>query len=176
MYHVSAQGIDERMINVHYYYVKGIEQDTDDEMSFSYTTESNRNSSAEDDSLNSDISPQEENESIDHLKANKAAGLDGIIPEVFKHSCDKIAPFLVHLFNKVFASGEYPEAWTKAVIYPLHKKGSIMSRTTFAANFIVTLLTNDYQDGLKTVTYLERSKQVFARTTLPLIISLHYFL
>ena len=161
-----------------------MEQDTDDEISSSYTTESNRNSCAEDDSLNSDISPQEVTESIDHLKANKAAGLDGIIPEVFKHSCDKIVPFLVHLFNKVFASGEYPEAWTEAVIYPPHKKAVFMSRTTigaslcltFAANFIVTLLTNDYQHGLKTMTYLERSKQVFARTTLPLIISLHYFL
>ena len=43
----------------------------------------------------------------------------------FSNSCDKIVPFLVHLFNKVFASGEYPEAWTEAVIYPLHKKGSI---------------------------------------------------
>ena len=99
-------------------------KDTDDEMSSSYTTESDRNSCAEDDSLNSDISPQEVTKSIDHLKANKAAGLDGIIPEVFKHSCDKTVSFLVYLFNKVFASGEYPEAWTEAVIYPLHK-GSI---------------------------------------------------
>ena len=53
--------------------VKGMEQDTDDEMSSSYTTESNRNSYAENDSLNSDISPQEVTESTDHLKANKAA-------------------------------------------------------------------------------------------------------
>ena len=164
--------------------VEGLEQDTDDEMSSSYTTESKRYSYAEDDSLNSDISPQEVTESIDHLKANKAAGLDGIIPEVFKHSCDKIIPFLVHLFNTAFASGEYPETWTEAVIYPLHKKGSIhepdnyrgISLLTRAANFKVTLLTNDYQDGLKTMTYLETSKQIFARTTLPLIISLHYFL
>ena len=102
-----------------------MEQDTDDEMSSSYTTESNRNSYAEDDSLNLDISPQEVTESIDHLKANKAGGLDGIIPDVFKHSCDKIIPFLVQLFNTVFASGEYPEAWAEAVVYPLHKKGSI---------------------------------------------------
>ena len=77
--------------------VEVLEQDTDAEMSSSYT-ESKRNSYAEDDSLNSDISPQEVTESIDHLKVNKAAGLDGIIPEVFKHSCDKIIPFLVHLF------------------------------------------------------------------------------
>ena len=40
------------------------------------------------------------------------------------NTCDKIVSFLVHLFNTVFASGEYPEAWTEAVIYPLHKKGS----------------------------------------------------
>ena len=145
-----------------------MEQDTYDEMSSSYTTESNRNSYAEDDCLNLDISPQEVTESIDHLKANKAGGLDGIIPEVFKHPCDKIIPFLVHLFNTVFASGEYPEAWTEAVVYPLHKKVVFMSRTTslcltFAANFIVTLLTNDYQHGLKTVTYLERSKQMFSQ-------------
>jgi len=53
-------------------------QDTDDEMSSSYTTESNRNSSAEDNALNSDISPLEVTEFIDNLKANKAAGLDGI--------------------------------------------------------------------------------------------------
>ena len=80
--------------------VKDREQGTDDEMSSSYTTESNRNSYAEDDSLKSYISPQKVTESIDHLKANKAAGLDGIIPEVFKHSCDKILPFLVHLLTQ----------------------------------------------------------------------------
>ena len=113
----TRQRSDEKVFDV-----KGMEQDTDDEMSSSYTTESDRNSCAEDDSLNSDISPQEVTESIDHLKANKAAGLDGIIPQVFKNSCDKIVPFLVHLFNKVFSSGEYPEAWTEAVIYPLQKK------------------------------------------------------
>ena len=76
--------------------VKGMEQDTDDEMSSSYTTESNRNSYAEDDFMNSDIRPQEVTESIDHLKVNKY----GIIPEVFKHSCDKIIPFLVHILTQ----------------------------------------------------------------------------
>ena len=107
----------------------------------------------------------------------------GIMPficfEMVNRLSDKIVPFLVHLFKKVFTSGEYPEAWTEAVIYPLHKKGSIHEPDNYRGisllNFIVTLLTNDYQYGLKTMT-MERSKQVFARTTLPLIISLHYFL
>ena len=75
--------------------------------------------------FNSDISPKEVNEAIHHLKANKAAGHDGIIPEVYKYACDKIIPFLVHLFNTIFTSGEYPEAWTEAIILSFYKKGSI---------------------------------------------------
>ena len=87
-------------------------------MPSSCTTESNRNSYAED-----DFSPQDLTESTDHLKANKAAGIDGIIPEVLRHTFVTIIPFLVHLFNTVFVSSEYPEACTDVVIYPLHKKG-----------------------------------------------------
>ena len=31
----------------------------------------------------------------------------------------------MHLFNTIFTSGEYPEAWTEAIILPFYKKGSI---------------------------------------------------
>ena len=31
----------------------------------------------------------------------------------------------MHLFNTVFASDEYPEAWPEAEMYPLHKQDSI---------------------------------------------------
>ena len=76
--------------------------------------------------MNSDISPKEVIEAIHHLKANKAAGPDGIIPEVCKHAGDKIIPFFVHLFNTIFTSGEYPEVWTEAISLPLcQKKSSI---------------------------------------------------
>ena len=76
--------------------------------------------------FNSDISPKEVTEAIHHLKANKAAGPDGIIPEVYKHAGDKIIPFLVYSFNTIFTSGEYPEVWTEAISLPLcQKKSSI---------------------------------------------------
>lgn len=102
-----------------------VEQEADVEIIFSTIAPSDQNSSMEDDILNSDITFQEVTESILHLKANKAAGADGIIPEIFKQSSGKITPFLVHLFNTVFSSGQYPEAWTEAIIHPLHKKGNI---------------------------------------------------
>lgn len=81
--------------------------------------------SPENETLNSGITLQEVKAAIDHLKANKAAGPDGVIPEVFKCAHAHIIPFLVQLFNAIFSSGVYPEAWTEAIIHPLHKKGDV---------------------------------------------------
>ena len=89
--------------------VNSVEQGSDANTCSLHTLEINWNS-YEDDFLNSDISPKEVTEAIHRLKANTAAGPDGIIPEVYKHAGDKIIPFLVHLFNTIFTSGEYPEA------------------------------------------------------------------
>jgi hypothetical protein len=75
--------------------------------------------------LNEVITAKEVEEALRHLKANKAAGPDGIIPEIFKHSSNVITDFLVVLFNKVFSSGLFPEAWTESIIQPIHKKGNI---------------------------------------------------
>ena len=58
-----------------------------------------------------------------NLRAKKVAGPDGLIPEEFKYSCEAITPFLVNLFNGICTSGQYPVAWTEAIIHPLHKKG-----------------------------------------------------
>lgn len=77
------------------------------------------------DLLDADITKEEVAESIQHLKAHKAAGPDGIVPEIFKHSASTIIPFLVRLFNVIFTSGQYPKAWSEAIIHPLHKKGSL---------------------------------------------------
>ena len=104
--------------------VNRVEQGSNASTCSLHTLEINWNS-YEDDFLNSDISPKEVTEAIHCLKANTAAGPDGIIPEVCKHAGDKIIPFFVHLFNTIFTSGENPEAWTEAIIQRLHKKGSI---------------------------------------------------
>ena len=105
--------------------MNNVEQGSDANTCSLHTLEINWNSYTEYDYLNSNISPKEVTEAIHHLKANKAAGPDGIFPEVYKHVGDKIIPFLVHLFNTIFTSGQYPEAWTEAIILPLYKKGSI---------------------------------------------------
>ena len=42
MYHVSAQGVDERMINVHYYYCKTIQYKTIQYKTMQYKTMQNK--------------------------------------------------------------------------------------------------------------------------------------
>ena len=96
---------------------------TEDEevRSFTYTDEGDK----EDHEFNEAITMQEVQDAINHLKTNKAAGPDGIIPEIFMHSSETILDFLVVLFNNIFDSGNFPEAWTESIIQPIHKKGSI---------------------------------------------------
>ena len=57
----------------------------------------------EEDILNSAITKQEVIDSINHLKAKKAAGPDGLIPEVFKYSYEAIIPLF--LFYRIDSIG-----------------------------------------------------------------------
>ena len=44
--------------------------------------------------------------------------------ELFKNSYDIISPFLLKLFNRLFANGEYPKAWGEGIIVPIFKSGN----------------------------------------------------
>ena len=74
--------------------------------------------------LNGEITETEIRKAISSLKSGKAAGPDGLPSDAFRNACNTLVRFLCPLFNKVFDSGVYPESWTKAVIFPLHKKGN----------------------------------------------------
>ena len=123
--------------------VNGIEQDTDDEKPASCITESNRNNYTEDGFLNSDISPQEVTEARDHLKANMAAGLDGIIPEVFTlitelylFLCTALTLYLCQVNTQKHGLKRQFIRYTKRVVF--------MSRTTTG----VSLYTQCLQHSL----------------------------
>lgn len=62
---------------------------------------------------------------IRKLKCSKAAGPDGIIPELLKYPCEFIAPYFLKLFNVLFEKGTYPKNWTESIILPLFKKGDV---------------------------------------------------
>ena len=69
--------------------------------------------------------------SIRGLKSDKSPGQDEIPPLFFKHTHDIFMPLLVRLFNRLFNCGEFPLAWSCAIIVPLHKKGDINNPTNY---------------------------------------------
>ena len=75
--------------------------------------------------LNDLITEKEVIDCIKKLKNNKACGLDYVLNEFLKVSCDKMISIYTKLFNVVLSTGIVPENWTIGVIKPLYKnKGS----------------------------------------------------
>ena len=70
------------------------------------------------------ISIDETKLSLKRMKANKAAGTDGIPSEFYKHTGDILDHPLTALFNHVLNTGLYPDTWCEGLINPLHKRES----------------------------------------------------
>ena len=60
---------------------------------------------------------------INKLKPGKAAGIDAIPSKLLKAAPSAIAPSLTHIFNRVFATGTYPESLKISKVIPIYKKG-----------------------------------------------------
>ncbi|MEW8542106.1 MAG: reverse transcriptase family protein, partial [Candidatus Thiodiazotropha sp.] len=83
----------------------------------------NRELQAVFDQLDIEISVTEIRESIRELAMDKSAGPDNILNEFITKGENILIPYLHHLFNFIFNSGKFPEAWSEGYIIPIHKKG-----------------------------------------------------
>lgn len=71
--------------------------------------------------------PPEENEiktAIEQLKNWKSPGEDCIFAEMIKGGKEESVYMLKALFSKIWESEQVPQEWCKALVIPLHKKGS----------------------------------------------------
>ena len=69
------------------------------------------------------ISPGEVSAQVDHIKADKACGPDGIPPGVFKFLPVQWLMIITTLFNTIFTTAQYPTSWTRAKCFTIFKKG-----------------------------------------------------
>jgi hypothetical protein len=74
--------------------------------------------------LNRPFSIEELETCLANLPKGKASGYDGIPYEIITAGRGTIIPYLQHLFNVLLERGTFPEDWSKALICPVHKKGS----------------------------------------------------
>ena len=68
---------------------------------------------------------EEIKEAIRHQKAGKAAGPDGIPPEVLKADIDTAAGILHGIIGKIWDGEEFPQDWREGLLVKLPKKGDL---------------------------------------------------
>ena len=72
-----------------------------------------------------DVERVEVEKAISRLKCGKAAGIDGITPEMLKYGGEVVVEWMWLICKLAWKQKEVPEEWRKAVIVPLYKgKGS----------------------------------------------------
>ena len=89
--------------------------------------------------LDAPITYDEVCKAIKSLKSRKSAGEDKLLNEYFSEASDILAGYITDIFNKVLDSGVFPEAWTKGIIVPIHKKGDKNDCKNYRG---ITLLSN----------------------------------
>ena len=69
------------------------------------------------------VTRQEVLNEISRLKSGKAAGHDGIKPDIIKECFESLVDPLTHLYNTSFETGVFPDIWKIAKVIPVFKKG-----------------------------------------------------
>jgi hypothetical protein len=81
------------------------------------------------------------------MKRNKAAGLDGVAPDLLRLMSDRWMLRITDLFNMVFY-GSYPNDWNLAKVFTLFKKGDRLDPGNYRGISIPLALTKAYDSVL----------------------------
>ena len=93
--------------------------------------------------LDDPIQPAEVESAIKTLKANKAAGTDGISPGLFKLLSDEWLLIVTFLFNMVF-QGAYPLEWALARMFMIFKKGPRLEPSNYRGISVINSIAKLY--------------------------------
>ena len=80
--------------------------------------------------LDRDIDMEEILYAINNLENDKAAGYDKIVNEFISNGSNLMKTVLLKIFNSVFHSGVFPEAWAIGEIIPIHRKVIVVYQRT----------------------------------------------
>ena len=89
--------------------------------------------------LNDKITIDEISKAINKMKSNKAPGFDGVTIEFIKEAKFFFLPMLEKLF--VLSVGIYPTEWGKALLCPLHKKGSKADPSNYRGISLISVIS-----------------------------------
>nr|XP_006825823.1 PREDICTED: uncharacterized protein LOC102805923 [Saccoglossus kowalevskii] len=83
---------------------------------------------------------------LSRLNANKTAGIDGLLPEIFKHIPMIFKQLLVKLFNTILNTGIFPPQWVHGLIIPVYEKGERDSVNNYRGITLLPSITTVFSD------------------------------
>ena len=86
---------------------------------------------------------------ISSMSRHKSCDISGNVADFFIDAKMFIAPYLVTIFNHIFDNGIYPEAWTKGVIVPIHKKGDKTNPSNYRGITLVNVIAKIFSLTLR---------------------------
>ena len=91
--------------------------------------------------LDAPISVIEIMNTIKSFKRNKSQDLENNVTDFFIECNDFISPYLCIIYNEIFNSGSYPEAWSKGIDIPIFKKGNKHDPANYRAITLVNIMS-----------------------------------
>ena len=61
--------------------------------------------------------------------------------ELLKNSQETVVPFLTSCLNHLFNNSFFSEQWSKALLVPIHKKGSINNPDNYHGIYLLSILS-----------------------------------
>ncbi|KAK6181893.1 hypothetical protein SNE40_009671 [Patella caerulea] len=92
------------------------------------------------DILDNPISHNEIIKALNKMKTGKSGGEDGLVIKMFKTTIDILLPWLCLLFNKILISSTFPDSWSRAVIYPIYKKGDVTNPCNYGGISLLNVM------------------------------------
>lgn len=89
----------------------------------------------EDASVNQPITEKDIIDCIKSMSNGKSCGIDGVVIEMLKSSLHITVPYLKHLYNAILT-----QQWCKAVLVPIHKKGSLTDPNNYRGIALLSVL------------------------------------
>ena len=87
------------------------------------------------------VYPDEVEKVINSLSNSNTFGLDEIDTYIIKLIKSEILPALTHIVNLSLSSNEFPSAWKKSKIIPLHKKGDTLNPKNYRPVAIIPIFS-----------------------------------
>ena len=97
-----------------------------------------------------DIARSEIEEAVKKLKTGKAAGFDNTPAELIKNGGECTTDVLHKICNSVQKTGEWPSQWTRSLVIPLPKKGSLLKCNNYRT---ISLINHPRKVLLRVICY-----------------------